>query len=58
MVSTKNERSIPNKYYTLKDEKYENYIKELNKLGYTKTNRYDKPLHLYCFYVYLAYTNS
>lgn len=47
-----------NSYYALKDEKYKAYIDELNKLGYTKNNRYNKPLHLYCFYVFLAYTNS
>ena len=41
-----------NSYYILKYEKYQKYIEELKK------HRYNKPLHLHSFYVYLAYTNA
>jgi hypothetical protein len=43
--------------HILKNQIYQNYILELNKLGFYKNNRYNKPLHLYSFYVYLAYLN-
>jgi hypothetical protein len=45
-------------FHVLKSKLFEEYIKECDKLGYTKTNRYNKPLHLYSFYVYLAYNHA
>jgi hypothetical protein len=45
-------------FHVLKNIKYEEYINECNKCGFSKINRYNKPLHLYSFYVYLAYIGA
>ncbi len=49
-----NSKVPKSEFHVLKNHMYEEYINECNKLGFSKTNRFNKPLHLYSFYVYLA----
>lgn len=58
-MSTEANMKIPkSEFHVLKSKLYDQYIAECNRLGFTKTNRHNKPLHIYSFYVYLAYNHA
>jgi hypothetical protein len=53
------EVNVPkSQFHISKSKLHEEYIDECFKIGFTKFNRKNIPLHLHSFYVYLAYNHA